>query len=322
MMDPATIVEARGRIDDVVRSTPMLTSTTLGGLADAEVVLKCEMLQRTGSFKVRGATNRIRTLDIEVRRQGVVTASGGNHAQGVAFAAAIAGVDSTIVMPESTSRAKVEATRSYGGDVIIHGRDYNEAAARAHVIEREEGMTYVHAFEDEAVIAGQGTVGLEVLEDRPDVDAILVPIGGGGLISGIALAVAHSDTDARVIGVQAEGADAAGRSVEAGELIELDSVDTIAEGMATRHIGELTLAVISEHVDQLVTVSDTSMARAIRLLLERSKLLTEPAGAAPVAALLEGAISIGSDEVVVPVLSGGNLDLDDLPRILDKGDSS
>lgn len=322
MIDAASIEEASDRISDVIRRTPMLSSTTLGDIAGAEVVLKCEMLQRTGSFKVRGATNRIRTLDPEVRRRGVVTASGGNHAQGVAFAATMAGVRSTIVMPERTSRAKVEATRSYGGEVILHGRDYNAAAARAHAIEREEGLTYVHAFEDPAVIAGQGTLGLEVLEECPTVETIIVPIGGGGLIAGIALAVAHSDVDARVIGVQAAGADAASRSVEAGELIELEAVDTIAEGMATRHIGELTLDIITEHVDHLVTVSDVTMSRAIHLLLERSKLLTEPAGAAAVAALLEGAIDPAPAEVVVPVLSGGNLDIGELPRVLDVGDSS
>lgn len=322
MIEAADLLAARDRFGDVVRRSPLVRSTTFSGWADAEVHLKLEAFQRTGSFKIRGAMNRISTLAAAEADAGVVTASGGNHAQGVALAAAMQGIESVIVMPEETSRSKVRATAGYGADVRLHGETYNAAAARAHEIERETGRTYIHAFEDPAVIAGQGTVGLEILEDLPTVGTIAVPIGGGGLIGGIATAAAGHDRPVRVVGVQAAGATAAERSVHAGRVVELEEVSTIAEGMATRHIGEHTLELIQARVDDLVTVTDEEMTAAIGLLLDRSKTLAEPAGAAAVAALLAGRLSLDTGEVVVPLVSGGNLDLEDLARMAESGVST
>jgi threonine dehydratase len=263
--------------------------------------------------------NRIETLSPDQRDAGVVTASAGNHAQGVALAATRSGVDSKIVMPEHAPISKVKATERYGADVVLHGTDYNEAAERAHEIERREGRTYVEAFDDELVMAGQGTIGLEILDDCPMADVVVVPIGGGGLISGIATAIKARRPDARVVGVQAAGASSAAPSLQKGSRVELDSVDTIADGIATRTIGEETFPVIEERVDEVVTVTDEEIAVAVTYLVERTKLLTEGAGAVPLAALLGDQIDVAPDETVVPVLSGGNIDLNTLTTVLMRG---
>ncbi len=318
MLDAGDILEAHERIEDTVRRTPLEYSNTFSERTGAEVYLKLEMFQRTGSFKIRGATNRILTLSASEREAGVVTASAGNHAQGVALAASNNDVEATIVMPEHAPISKLRATRDYGATVIQHGADYNEAAARAHEIERESGRTYVHAFEDPAVMAGQGTVGREIIADLPAIDTVVVPIGGGGLISGIATAI-KAETDARVIGVQAEGASAAAQSLNKGELVELDAVETIADGMATRSIGENTFSIIRERVDEVVTVSDADIVEALIGLLERSKALVEGAGAAPLAALLTERFDFDPGEVIVPVLSGGNIDLNMLTTVIMRG---
>ena len=319
MLSLEDVLEARDRVAETARRTPLEYSHTFSSMTGAEVHLKLETFQRTGSFKIRGATNRILTLSEAERETGVVTASAGNHAQGVALAATRAGVDAKIVMPEGAPISKIKATRGYGAEVLLYGTDYNEAAQRAHEIEREGGRTYVHAFDDETVMAGQGTIGLEILADLPEVDTVVVPIGGGGLIAGIATAIDARAADARVIGVQPEGAAAAARSLEKGELAELDRVETIADGVATRSTGENTFEVIDERVDEVVTVPDAEIAMAITHLLERSKTLVEGAGAIPLAALLSGAFDYEEDEVIVPVLSGGNIDLNTLTTVIVRG---
>ncbi|MBX0286567.1 threonine ammonia-lyase [Halomicroarcula sp. F28] len=319
MVTVEDVQAARDRVAETTRQTPLEYSHTFSAMTGAEVHLKLELFQRTGSFKLRGATNRIATLSDEERANGVVTASAGNHAQGVALAATRIGVDSTIVMPEHAPISKVKATRSYGGDVVLYGEDYDEAAERAHEIEREEGRTYVHAFDDDYVMAGQGTIGLEIYDELPEVDTVVVPIGGGGLISGIATALKGLDPSIRVVGVQAEGASSVAESLRKGERIERDSVETIADGIATRTVGERTFEVIRECVDSVVTVSDSEIAVALTTLLERSKTLAEGAGAVALAAVIEEKFDYEDDEVIVPALCGGNIDLNTLTNVIVRG---
>jgi len=319
MLDREDVEQARERVAETARHTPLSYSYTFSSMTGAEVHLKQEMLQRTGAFKIRGATNRIATLPEETLAQGVVTASAGNHAQGVALAATRMGVDAKIVMPEDAPIQKVKATRSYGAEVVLHGVDYDAAAERAHEIERAEGRYYLPAFDDWAVMAGQGTVGLEILDDLSGVDTVVVAIGGGGLISGVATALKGQDPDIRVVGVQAEGASNAAPSLRKGRRVELDSVDTIADGIATRSVGEKPFRVIQERVDEVVTVSDAEIAVAIVTLLERGKTLTEGAGAVPLAALLEGTFEYDDGETIVPVLSGGNIDMNTLATVIIRG---
>jgi threonine dehydratase len=302
----------------VARRTTPDRSHTFSERTGADVHLKLENFQRTGAFKIRGALNKIRQLSAAEREAGVVTASAGNHAQGVALAATTEGVDSKVVMPENAPISKLRATRGYGAEVVLAGADYDEAAEHAHEIERRENRTYIHAFDDEAVMAGQGTIGLEIAEDCPDVDTVLVPIGGGGLISGVATAV-KAETDARVIGVQAEGASAVADSLRKGSPVEYDRVDTIADGIAVRSTGTLTLPVIRERVDRVVTVPDAATANALVALLERSKTLVEGAGAVPLAALLEGTFDYEPDETIVVALCGGNIDLNVLTTVIMRG---
>ncbi|GAB3668446.1 threonine ammonia-lyase [Halopiger thermotolerans] len=319
MLDRSDILEARDRVRETSRHTPLEYSHTYSSMTGADVHLKLETFQRTGAFKIRGATNRIATLSEEQKDAGVVTASAGNHAQGVALAATRVGVDSKIVMPEHAPISKVKATESYGAEVVLHGADYAEAAEHAHELEREEGRTYVHAFDDELVMAGQGTIGLEIVEDCPEVETVVVPIGGGGLISGIAAAVKGENPDARVIGVQAEGASSAAASLQKGERVSLEGVETIADGIATRSIGERPFEHIQEYVDEVVTVSDPEIAVTITYLLERSKTLVEGAGAVPLAAVLFEKFDYADDETIVPVLSGGNIDLNTLTNVIVRG---
>jgi threonine dehydratase len=318
MLDVTAVRAARDRISDVVRRTPLDRSHTFSERTGADVHLKLENFQRTGAFKIRGALNRIRQLPPADREAGVVTASAGNHAQGVALAATTEGVDAKVVMPEDAPISKLRATRGYGAEVVLAGADYDEAAERAHEIEREEGRTYIHAFDDYEVMAGQGTIGLEIVEDLPDVDTVVVPVGGGGLISGIATAVT-AETDARVVGVQAEGASAVADSLRKGRRVERDRVDTIADGIAVRTTGERTLPIILERVDEVVTVADAETASALVALLERSKTLVEGAGAVPLAALLSGAIDYEADETIVAALCGGNIDLNVLTTVIMRG---
>lgn len=308
MMDETLLTEALDRIRETTIRTPVVPSPFLSEDVDADVYLKLENLQSTGSFKIRGATNFIAQLSGPAAAAGVVTASSGNHAQGVALAADTFGIDAKIVMPQSTPTTKVAATRSYGGTVVLDGEDYADATECARQIERSEDRTYVPTFDDWQVIAGQGTIGLEVLESVPACDLIVVPVGGGGLISGIAAAVEHRSPDTRIVGVQATGASTVARSLEKGRVHTLSNVDTVADGIAINNLGEKPFEVIRSHVDDVVTVSDGSIEDALYALLVRGKLLVEGAGAAPVAALCDGPIEPGTDDDVVAILSGGNID--------------
>ena len=319
MLTFSDVREARERVDGVARHTPLERSRTFSEMSGADVRLKLENFQRTGAFKIRGAMNRIQTLSDAEREAGVVTASAGNHAQGVALAASRAGVDATVVMPKFAPVSKVKATRGYGASVRLEGVDYDEAQAAAHELERAEGRTYVHAFNDRVVMAGQGTLGLEIVDDCPELDTVVVPVGGGGLISGVAVAVKAQLPDVRVVGVQAEGAASAAKSLEAGEVREIDSVDTIADGIATRAVGEETLEIMAEHVDEVVTVDDREIALALTLLLERSKTLVEGAGAVSLAAVLSEAFAYDDGETVVAALCGGNIDLNRLGTVIRRG---
>ena len=319
MLELEDVLAARERVAETARHTPLDYSHTFTRMTGAEVHLKLETFQRTGSFKIRGATNRIMTLSEAEKDAGVVTASAGNHAQGVALAATRSGVDAKIVMPEHAPISKVRATENYGAEAVLYGEDYDEASERAHEIEETEGRTYVHAFDDTKVMAGQGTIGLEIMDDLPEVETVVVPIGGGGLISGIATAIKGRNPDARVIGVQAEGASSVADSLQKGSVQTLDSVDTIADGIATRCVGEQTFDVIDSRVDEVVTVSDSEIAVAVAYLLERGKTLVEGAGAVSLAATLERKFEYDDDEVIVPVLSGGNIDMNLLTTVIVRG---
>ncbi|MES3517137.1 MAG: threonine ammonia-lyase [Natronomonas sp.] len=318
MIGLSDVEAARERIAGTIRETPLNRSRHFSERTDAEVHLKLETFQRTGSFKIRGATNRIALLEEDERAAGVVAASAGNHAQGVALAATSIGVDSVVVMPEHAPISKINATREYGAEVILHGSDYDAAAERARAIEAAEDRTFVHAFDDPAVMAGQGTIGLEIVEACPEVDTVVVPVGGGGLIAGIATAV-EARTDARIIGVQAEGAESASRSLREGRIVERDGVDTIADGIATRKIGRRPFEVIQERVEDVVTVTDSEIANALTSVLERHKALVEGAGAVSLAAVLEGAFDFEDGEVIVPAMCGGNIDLNVLANVITRG---
>jgi threonine dehydratase len=293
----ADIEAARRRLDGVVRTTPVFSSDTIGRRVGRPVFLKAENLQRTGSFKVRGAFNKIATLSPEERAAGVVASSAGNHGQAVAWAAREAGIPATVFMPHETPMAKVEATRNYGAEVVLGGDVWDDAHARA--LERAEaGATLVHPFDDENVIAGQGTVGFEIAEQVADLETVVVAIGGGGLCAGVALTLEELRPEVRIVGVQSE----AFATFAGGE----PSGHTIAEGMAAKKPGDLTRAILRDRLDDLVLVSDDEIAEAIVVLLERAKLVAEGAGAAPVAALLSG--KIDGDGPVCALLSGGNID--------------
>ncbi len=280
--------------------------------------LKYENLQRTGSYKLRGALNRVLTLAEDARRRGVIAASAGNHAQGVAVAAHLAGVPATIVMPRQAALAKVSATRGYGARVVLHGEVFEEAHAEALRLASLEGLTYVHPFDDPAVMAGQGTVALEILEAAPAVDTLVVPIGGGGLIAGMAVAARSLRPGVRVVGVQAVGANATHLAFHDRYTGPLQSAATIADGLLTRSPGQRTLPIIRECVDDVVTVPEEAIAEAVVLLMERAKTVAEPAGAVALAALLAGQVAAGG-HVSCAVISGGNVDLSLVDRILQFG---
>ena len=292
------IEEARARIDGIAQVTPIHYSETFSRRAGRKVLLKAENLQRTGAFKIRGAVNRIATLTEGERAAGVIAASAGNHGQAVAWAAREVGVAATVVMPEDSPMAKIDATRNYGARVELVGEGYDEAYAAALERMEETGATFIPAFDDELVIAGQGTIGLELVEQVPDVETVVVPVGGGGLAAGIALALAELRPEVRVVGVQAANC---APLVGEGEL-----GFTIAEGIAVKRPGEITSPILREHVDAFVSVTDDEISEAILLLLERAKLVVEGAGAAGLAALLTGRVE--GDGPVVIVLSGGNID--------------
>ncbi len=314
-----SIREAARIIAPQVHRTPLFRCAGLGRLTGFEVYLKAENWQKTGSFKPRGALNRIAHLTEAERRHGVLAASAGNHAQGLAYAAAASRIPVRIVMPATAPTAKIEATRAMGAEVILHGEIFDDALERSLELERETGMTFVHPAIDPFVVSGAGTVGLEICEDRPDLDAVVVPVGGGGLICGIGTAVRALAPKARIFGVNPAGAPAMARSFREGKVVRLASAASIADGMAGRAGTAETLAVMTGLVEDLVTVEDRSILEAILLLLTRAKLLTEGAGAGPLAALLEKKIPLPAGSKVVLVLSGGNLDLVRLARWIREG---
>ena len=305
----ADVEAARERIDGVIHRTPLDTSRTFADMSGAASVgLKLEAMQRTGSFKIRGAYNRLSQLPSAERANGVVASSAGNHAQGVALAGQLLDIDTTIVVPEITPAAKIDATRGYGAEVVVAGEQYEASYERALDIADEEDREFVHPFDDAAIIAGQGTVGCELIEQFPDLDTALVSVGGGGLISGIATVLKAHDPDIRVIGVQPEGAAHAKPSLERGEIHRLSTVDTVAEGIADARLLEKTFAVVRERVDDVVSVSDDELSAAVALTAERAKVVAEAAGVAPVAALLSDDFDV-EGETVAAVVSGGNVGL-------------
>ena len=302
----ADIVAARAVVSDVAVATPMEESRWLSALAGGPVSLKCENLQRTGSFKIRGAYLRISRLTAEERARGVVAASAGNHAQGVALAATTLGIKSTVFMPEGAPIPKEKATRGYGAEVVFHGRYLEDSLARAREFSEETGAVLIHPFDHVDIVAGQGTLGLEILEQAPEVRTVLVPTGGGGLLAGIAVAVKAMRPDVRVVGVQAEGAAAYPGSLDAGHPVPLETMTTMADGIAVGRPGDITFAAVRDHVDEILTVSEESLSRALLALVERAKQVVEPAGAAAVAAMLDN--PEGFDTPAVVLLSGGNID--------------
>ena len=311
------VLAARTRLEGVVQLTPVESSRAVSTLAGLPTLLKCEHLQRTGSFKIRGAYNRIAQLTPEERRHGVVCASAGNHAQGVALSATLLGVTSHVFMPVSAPLPKVEATRSYGAHVELVGQTFDDAFEASQKWAADNAAVFVHPFDHPDVIAGQGTLGLEILDQVPDAGTVVVPMGGGGLISGIAAAVKARKPDTRIVGVEAAGAAAFPASLKAGHPVALDAVTTIADGIAVKTPGELTLAHVAALVDEVVTVSEEQIARAVLLLVERAKQVVEPSGAAGLAAVLSGVG--GYLAPVVVVLGGGNVDPLLLNRIIQSG---
>lgn len=319
MIELNHVLEARSRLaDGAIKTTPCLESEALSERCGARLFLKYETLQRTGSFKPRGALNRILTLTDDEKARGVIAASAGNHAQGVAYAAGVVGVGALIVMPESTPLVKVTRTRQLGAVVELYGQNLDEALSRAHELEEERGLTFVHPFDDEAVIAGQGTVGLEVLEQVPDLEAIVSPIGGGGLISGIATAVKAQRPEVRILGVQSEAAPAMKLSFDAGEWRAAQVAPTIAEGITLKRPGNKTFPIIQQLVDGIELVSEAEIEGAVYELLETGKSLTEGAGAAGYCALRNGRFPELEGHTVVVVLCGANIDLNILERIIER----
>ena len=319
--DLAAFERAERTVASIARRTPMETSRFLGALAGVPVHLKCENLQRTGSYKLRGAYNRMSALSADERARGVVAASAGNHAQGVAFAALELGIHATIFMPVGVALPKLEATRAYGADVVLRGDSIGETLEAAAQFAAETGATIIPPFDHPDVVAGQGTLGLEILEQAPDATTIVVPIGGGGLAAGIAsaakLKAAQLGRTVRVIGVQAENASPYPPSLAAGEPTTVPVVPTIADGIAVYRPGELNFAIIRETIDEVVTVTEDDIARALLVLLERAKLVVEPAGAVGVAALMTG--KVRSDGPIVVLLSGGNIDPLLMQRVIAHG---
>lgn len=312
------IERARAILSAVAVHTELLRSDTLTHLIGSQVYLKAENRQRTGAFKIRGAYVKILSLSPRETARGVIAASAGNHAQGVAIAAQAAGIKSVVVMPEVAPLSKIMATRSYGAEVVLWGRTYDEASKRAKQIQAELGAVFVHPFDDPKVIAGQGTIGIEILEDLPDTDVIVVPVGGGGLIAGIATAAKHIRRDIKIVGVQAASAPACHDSFHSGRLHSVPVAGTIADGIAVKRPGDLTFPIIRELVDDMVTVGDEEISQAVVLLLERAKLLVEGAGAVGVAALLAGRLHYPGKKVVA-LLSGGNVDINAVAKIIEHG---
>lgn len=307
------VLRAREVIAGRVHRTPVVGSSYLGGQAGVQLFFKLELYQKTGSFKPRGVLNKLHHLSPEDKQKGVITISAGNHAQALAWGAAQSGIQSTVVMPSGSLRSKIEATQGYGGEVIL---TENDLLPTCLAIQKERDLTLVHPFDDLMIIAGQGTVGLEILEDVPHVDAVFVGVGGGGLISGIAAALKAEKPQVKVIGVEPEGASAMTQSLQRGEPVHLDRVDTVADGLAAPFAGEHTLAHVQAYVDDMIVVSDQEIVEAMVLILERCKVVAEPAAASTLAALFSGRANLPQGCTVVCVLSGGNIDRERLKALL------
>ena len=312
------ILEAKRRLAPVIHRRPLDFSTTFSELTGSKLYLKCENLQKTGSFKVRGAYNKIAKLHSEGELKAIVASSAGNHAQGCAYAANAMGVKATICMPKTTPIAKIVATEGYGATVERYGDYYDDSYRRAREIERTTGAVFIHPFDDEDVIAGQGTIGIEMLEDVPDLDVVIVPAGGGGLLSGVACAIKSINPKTAVIGVQAEGAPAIAMSFREKKHISLDYIHTIADGISVKDPGNITLKLINEYVDDVMTVSDGEIASAIIHLIERTKMIVEPSGATTLALALSGRLNLKGKKVAC-LLSGGNIDVSMIGKIIEQG---
>ena len=308
----AEFLEARARMGAHVYHTPLLTSRTLSERTGFDVRLKGELFQRTGSYKIRGPLNKFPQLSDEEKRRGVICSSAGNHAQGVALAARIHGIKAVVCMAANATPSKVEATRAYGAEVVLHGSIWDEANERARELVAERGYTYIHPFDDRQLMAGQGTVGLEIIQDWPDVDVAIVPIGGGGLISGIAMALKARKPSIRVIGVESSGAPAMKQSVETGRVVTLDRVDCIIDGLRVKRVGEHTFDVVRRFVDEIVTLPDEQIFDAVVWTMHHAKIVPEGAAAAPVGALLQGLVNVPAGSRVCCVISGGNINLEQL----------
>jgi len=318
MIQLSDIHAALNRIRANIRVSPCPRSESFSGLTDNSIFLKLDNQQRTGAFKERGALNKLLTMTAEERSRGVIAASAGNHAQGVAYHAGKHGVHARIVMPMPTPLTKVSATKAYGAEVLLHGTNYDEAYEKAVEQSRDDRLTLIHAFDDDAVIAGQGTLGLEILEQHPDIDVVVSPIGGGGLTGGIACAVKESKPSVKVYGVQPARIPSMKTAVEQGKPVTLEAAKTIADGIAVRRAGERTLPLIQKYVDDIVTVEEEEIANAILLLLEREKTLAEGAGAAAMAAVLNRKLALEGKRVAV-LVCGGNIDVTLLARIIERG---
>ncbi|WP_425058742.1 L-threonine dehydratase catabolic TdcB [Sporomusa carbonis] len=301
------IKEAWQRISPLVHKTPLQGCRTLKEITGKDVYLKLENIQKTGSFKIRGAVNKIYSLDTRKAMRGIICASAGNHAQGVAWAARACGIPATVVMPKHAPVTKVRATEAYGAKVVLQGSSYDDAYHFACQLQQEKGLVFIHAFDDIDVMAGQGTIALEIMAKKFDVDAIVAPIGGGGLLAGIAVAAKNHNPKIRVIGVQAAGASAMAESLSRGSIVSLPAVQTVADGIAVKRPGDLTFRYIQQYVDDVVLVDDDEIKNGILFMLERGKMATEGAGVAGVAALLANKINVESQNIAV-VVSGGNLD--------------
>lgn len=310
---------ALGRIRDRIYLSPCARSETLSRLTGTSAYLKLDNLQMTGAYKERGALNKLLLLPAAERDRGLITASAGNHAQAVAYHAGRLGVTATIVMPEATPIMKVANTRSHGARVVLHGANYDEAYAEARRLEQVERLTFVHPFDDPHVIAGQGTVALEILEQEPETDAIVVPVGGGGLVSGVAVAAKALRPGVKVIGVETEVLPCMLQAVEAGKPVTLEPANTVADGIAVKRAGDLTLEHVRRHVDEIVTVSEEEIASAILYLLEREKTVVEGAGAVGVAALMQRKVRGLDGKRVVTIVSGGNIDVNLVARVIERG---
>ncbi len=307
--------EARKYVSAYAYHTPLVTSRLLSEQTGYDVRLKAEMFQKTGSYKVRGPLNKFRHLTAQERKNGVICSSAGNHAQGVALAAAIYKMNAVVVMASNATQSKVDATRAYGAEVVQHGTIWDEANEKAKEIASARGLTYIHPFDDFELVTGQGTLGLEVYDDFPAVDVVVVPIGGGGLISGVSMALKACNPAIRVVGVESSGAPGMRQSVDTGHVVTLDKVDCVIDGLRVKRVGEKTFSIVQKYVDDIVTLPDKDIFEALLWIMGHCKLVVEGAAAAPVAALLRGLVKLPTGSRVVCVLSGGNVNLEQIKHL-------